>query len=108
MAWALGTPWNDMVYVGELLGLKVAVNEAVAYTKLLEYIKLGVLSEKSIAIASYALCGFANVGSLGILIGVMNGVVPERKDDFIKLGLKGMLVGAFASFMTAAFASLFL
>ena len=108
MAWALGTPWNDLIYVGELLGLKVAVNEAVAYTKLLEYIKLGVLSEKSIAIASYALCGFANVGSLGILIGVMNGVVPERKDDFIKLGMKGMLVGAFASFMTAAFASLFL
>ena len=108
LAWAIGTPWQDMAYVGELLGLKVAVNEAVAYSKLLEYMELGVLSEKSIAIASYALCGFANVGSLGILIGVMNGVVPERKDDFIKLGIRGMFIGAFASFMTAAFASLFI
>lgn len=108
MAWILGTPWQDLSYVGELLGLKIAVNEAVAYSKLLEYMKLGVLTEKSIVIASYALCGFANIGSLGILIGVMNGVVPERKDDFIKLGIKGMFIGAFASFMTAAFASLFI
>jgi len=106
LAWLLGTPMKDIFYVGELLGLKVAINEAVAYTKMLEYIKLDLLSKQSIIIASYALCGFANIGSLGILIGIISSVVPERKDDFIKLGIKGMIVAAFASFMTAAFVSI--
>ncbi|MGL5956065.1 MAG: NupC/NupG family nucleoside CNT transporter [Brevinema sp.] len=106
-AWILGTPMSDIFLVGELLGLKVAVNEAVAYTKMLDFINQGLLTDRSIAIASYALCGFANIGSLGILIGVITGVVPERKDDFIKYGIKGLFAGAFASFMTASFVSLF-
>ncbi|MGL4677202.1 MAG: nucleoside transporter C-terminal domain-containing protein [Brevinema sp.] len=106
-AWILGTPMSDVFLVGELLGLKVAINEAVAYTKMLDFINQGLLTDKSIAIASYALCGFANIGSLGILIGVITGVVPERKNDFIKYGIKGLLAGAFASFMTASFVSLF-
>lgn len=100
----LGVENADAGYVGELLSLKITANEAVAYAKLLEFKEF--ISERSLMISSYALCGFANFGSLGILLGAMNGVCPERSGDFAKFGVKAVFFGALASWMTAAFAGI--
>lgn len=100
----LGVAKTDASYVGELLALKITANEAVAYAKLLD-IK-DIISPRSLMISTYALCGFANLGSLGILLGAMNGVCPERSGDFAKFGIKAVFFGAFASWMTAAFVAI--
>jgi CNT family concentrative nucleoside transporter len=111
IAWVMGIPWSDCPAAGELLGKKMVANEFVAYGKLSEWIKPGspvVLQERSIIILTYALCGFANFSSIGIQIGGIGGMAPERQRDLAKLGLRAMLGGALANFMTACIAGMLL
>lgn len=104
LAWAMGVPWKDAAAVGDLLGLKIAANELVAYSKLAGQIGTAQLSPKAILIATYALCGFANFASIGIQLGGISAIAPERKSDLAKLGLRAMFGGALASWMTASIA----
>jgi CNT family concentrative nucleoside transporter len=102
-AFLLGVEWNDIPEVGQLLGLKVAVNELVAYDVLTHQVRSHI-SDRSFTIATYALCGFANLGSIGIQIGGISALCPERRKDLAQLAPKAMMAGAFASWMTAAVA----
>ncbi len=104
----MGVPWGDVPRVGGLLGTKIAANELVAYSRLAEPTFRHALSERSFLIATYALCGFANFGSIGIQLGGIGGIAPSRKSDLARLGLRAMLAGAFASWMTACLAGVML
>ena len=106
IAWVLGVPTQDCGVVGGLLGTKIAATEMVAYLSLHEAIAAGRLSPKSIVICTYALCGFANFASIAIQIGGIGPLAPDRKHDLARLGLRAMIGGALASFMTAAIAGL--
>lgn len=106
LAFLMGVPWAEAGQVGNLLGTKIAANEFVSYLKLSQLINDGQLSERSITIATYALCGFANFGSIGIQIGGIGALAPGRRSDLARLGLKAMFGGALASWMTAAVAGL--
>jgi CNT family concentrative nucleoside transporter len=109
LAWLMGVPWADADKVGNLLGIKLSLNEFVAYGTLSQYMKTpGFLSEKAGIIATYALCGFANFSSIGIQIGGIAAVAPSRKADLAKLGLKAMFGGALASWLTATIAGILL
>jgi CNT family concentrative nucleoside transporter len=104
LAWCMGVEWEDVPEVGRLLGTKVAVNEFVGY---LDLVSLGdQITERSRAIATYALCGFANFGSVAILIGGVGSVAPDRRSDLARLGLRTMLGGALATWLTAAIAGM--
>ncbi len=102
LAFLMGVPWSEAGTVGNLLGLKIAANEFVGYLRLSELIGDGQLSERSITIATYALCGFANFGSLGILIGGLATMVPERRAEIAGLGMKSIVAGTLATCMTGA------
>ncbi|MBM3319410.1 MAG: NupC/NupG family nucleoside CNT transporter [Candidatus Eisenbacteria bacterium] len=102
IAWAMGVPAKDMLAVGNLLGTKIAINEFVGYVEL--GLAKETLSERSTIIATYALCGFANLGSIAIQIGGISGIAPERRGDLARLGLRAMAAGALASWMTACIA----
>ncbi len=102
MAWAIGVPKEDMFIVGGMLGTKISINEFIAYLELGELRET--LHPRSVVIATYALCGFANLGSIGIQIGGIGGIAPERRGDLARIGLKAMFAGAMASWMTAAIA----
>ncbi|KTF32205.1 Na+ dependent nucleoside transporter domain-containing protein [Xanthomonas vesicatoria] len=108
VAWVIGTPWADATTVGSLIGQKVVINEFVAYTELSQIVKgqvAGVsLSEEGRLIATYALCGFANFSSIAIQIGGIGGLAPERRHDLAKFGLRAVLGGSIATFMTATIA----
>ena len=107
LAFVMGVPVADCWTVGKLIGVKTVVNEFVAYLQLAEILKNGQpLSHRSIVIASYALSGFANFSSIAIQIGGISGIAPERRQDLAKLGLKAMVVGAIATFMTANIAGI--
>jgi CNT family concentrative nucleoside transporter len=106
LAWLLGVPWVDAGKVGNLLGVKLSLNEFVSYGTLGGYIQTGQLSERSIVISTYALCGFANFSSIGIQIGGMSALAPERRSDLAAVGLKAMLGGALASWLTATIAGM--
>ncbi len=110
LALAMGVPLEDCFAFGGLLGTKVAVNEFVAYLDLKNLIPLSLyaaqFSPRSLTIATYALCGFANFSSIAIQLGGIGGLAPERRQDLARLGLKAMAAGALASFMTAALAGL--
>jgi CNT family concentrative nucleoside transporter len=106
IAWVLGVPTQDCGVVGGLLGTKIAATEMVAYLSLHEAIAAGRLTPKSIVICTYALCGFANFASIAIQIGGIGPLAPDRKHDLARLGLRAMIGGALASFMTAAIAGL--
>jgi concentrative nucleoside transporter, CNT family len=106
LAFVMGVPWADAATVGDLLGTKLAVNEFVGYAKLSELIKVGELSERAQIVATYALCGFANFSSIGIQIGGISALAPERRGDLARLGLKAMAGGAIASWLTACVAGL--
>jgi CNT family concentrative nucleoside transporter len=111
IAWIMGIPWADCPEAGDLLGRKMVANEFVAYGALSEWIKPGSgveLSPRSVAILTYALCGFANFSSIGIQIGGIGGMAPERRGDLARLGLRAMLGGALANFMTACVAGMLL
>ena len=106
LAFLMGVPWHDAPTVGSLLGIKTVLNEFLAYQQLGEAIASGQLSERSRVIASYALCGFANFGSLAILLGGIGGIVPSRRHEVASLGLYAILSGSLASFMTACLAGI--
>ena len=108
LAWSMGVPWSDAHQVGNLLGIKLSLNEFVAYGTLGSYVQNGLLSERSVIIATYALCGFANFSSIGIQIGGISAVAPSRKADLARLGLRAMFGGALASWLTATVAGMLL
>jgi concentrative nucleoside transporter, CNT family len=103
-AWLMGVPSPDVAAVGELLGTKTILNEFLAYQQLQPLIAAGALSPRAVTIATYALCGFANPGSLGILLAAMTNLAPERRDDIVTLGAYAFLGGVLCSFMTACVA----
>ena len=106
IAWALGVPWRDAATVGNLLGTRMVLNEFVAYSQLGPL--KGMLDPKSFTIATFALCGFANFSSIGIQIGGIGALAPERRHDLARLGLRAMLAGTFANFLTATIAGMLL
>ena len=106
LAFILGVPWNEALTVGKLLGTKTVFNEFIAYLQLKELIQAGALSPRSITIATYALCGFANFGSMAIMIGGMGSLAPNKKDTIAALGLKSILAGTFTNLITAAIAGI--
>ncbi|MGD8279179.1 MAG: nucleoside transporter C-terminal domain-containing protein, partial [Gemmatimonadota bacterium] len=106
LAWLMGVPWADATTVGSLLGIKTVVNEFVAYLQLGDLLNSDVLSPRSIVIATYALCGFANFSSIAIQIGGIGGIAPSRRSDLARLGLRAMVAGTLAAFMTATIAGL--
>lgn len=108
LAWTLGVPWSEAELLGTLLGEKLVATELVAYSHL-QTLTIGVdLSRRTAVIASYALCGFANFASVGIQLGGIGAMAPERKGDLAQLALRAMLGGALASWLTAAIAGLLL
>ncbi len=104
LAWIMGVEWKDAGIVGMLIGKKTIMNEFVAYVDLVKY--KNVITDRSFTIATYALCGFANFGSIAIQIGGIGTLVPSRRADFAKLGIKAMIGGSLAAFMTAAVAGI--
>jgi CNT family concentrative nucleoside transporter len=106
VAWLLGVPWAEAARFGNLLGIKLSLNEFVAFGTLATHLHDGSLSERSIQIAAYALCGFANVSSIGMQIGGLAALVPERRAELARFGFRAMVGGALASWMTAAIAAL--
>jgi CNT family concentrative nucleoside transporter len=108
LAWVMGVPWSDAAMVGNLLGIKISLNEFVAYGALGNYIQQGQMSERAVIISTYALCGFANFSSIGIQIGGISAVAPGRRADLAKVGLKAMFGGALASWLTATIAGVLL
>jgi len=102
IAWLIGIPWHDAPTVGNLLGTRMVLNELVAYTYLGNYAKHGVLAAKSVTIATFALCGFANFSSIGIQIGGIGALAPNRRNELAKLGLRAMLAGTMANLMSAS------
>ena len=106
LAYVMGVPWADASQVGSLFGKKLIVNEFVAYADLVKLKAASVLSPRSELIATYALCGFANLGSIGIQLGGIGEIAPTRKSDLAKLGLRVVLGGSLATFMTATIAGL--
>ena len=106
VAWLIGVPWHDCGAIGNLLGTRMALNEFIAY------ISLGAqkmtLAPRSFTIATFALCGFANLGSIGMQIGGIGALVPERRNDLAKLGVRAMLAGTMANLISAAIAGMFL
>ena len=105
-AWAMGVPSHEIVQAGSLMGTKLAANEFVAYLQLKEFIDAGTLDPKTIAIVSFALCGFANLGSLGIQIGGISALEPSRRKDLTQVAVRALIAGTLASYMSATFAGL--
>lgn len=108
IAWLMGIPWADCNAVGTLLGKKTILNEFIASLDLQVLIETKAISERSIIIATYALCGFANIGSIGIQIGGIGGIAPNRRADLARLGFPAMVAGTLACFMTACIAGMLL
>jgi CNT family concentrative nucleoside transporter len=106
IAWAMGVPWRDAPVIGNLLGTRMALNEFVAYAKLGSM--QAALDPKSFTIATFALCGFANFSSIGIQIGGIGALAPTRRHDLARLGLRAMLAGTLANFVTATIAGFLL
>ncbi len=111
IAWVMGIPWEDCLLAGELLGIKWFATEFIAYQRLGEWSAEGSgveLAERSKTILTYALCGFANFASIGIQLGGIGGIAPDRRHDLAKLGLRAMIGGSLAAFMTACIAGIIL
>lgn len=107
LAWVMGVPWQDTAYVGSLIGIKTSLNEFVAYAQFAGDLGAGqVLEPRSAIILTYALLGFANFSSIAIQIGGIGGLAPERKADIAKLGLRAMIAGNLAAFMSASLAGM--
>ena len=107
VAWLIGIPWEEAGLAGELMGTKIVLNELVAYVEMAA-LPPSSLSPRSDVILTYALCGFANLGSLGIMLGGLATMVPERRADIVALGPKALLAGTVACFLTGAVAGLVL
>tara|TARA_R110000868_G_scaffold304437_28_gene565508 strand:+ start:1629 stop:2960 length:1332 start_codon:yes stop_codon:yes gene_type:complete len=105
-AWLIGIPWVDATSMGALLGTKIVLTEFIAYLMLAEEVAAATLSPKTIAMATFALCGFANFSSIAIQIGGIGGLAPGRKSDLAKFGLKAVFAGTLANLMTATIAGM--
>jgi CNT family concentrative nucleoside transporter len=105
LAWLMGIPWAEAHTVGSLLGTKTVLNEFLAYRDLAALLEQGAISPRSAVVASYALCGFANFGSIAILIGGVGGMAPSRRPDLARLGMRAILSGTLSTCMAACFAS---
>lgn len=106
-AWLLGVPWNECVVAGGLLGQKIAFNEFVAYVNLSPLIHAHALSQRTITILSFALCGFANISTIGILIGAFGSAEPRRRTDVASLAVRAVAAGTLSNAMSAVIAGLF-
>ena len=106
VAWLIGVPWHDCMAIGNLLGTRMALNEVIAYISL--GAQKATLSPRAFTIATFALCGFANLGSIGMQIGGIGALVPERRNDLAKLGVRAMLAGTMANLISASIAGIFL
>jgi CNT family concentrative nucleoside transporter len=106
VAWSMGVPWRDAPTIGNLLGTRMVLNEFVAYSQLGPL--KATLDPKSFTIATFALCGFANFSSIGIQIGGIGALAPNRRHDLARLGLRAMFAGTLANFMTATIAGFLL
>ncbi|ETN59423.1 sodium/nucleoside cotransporter 1 [Anopheles darlingi] len=106
LAFLMGVSWEDSGYVGEIIGTKTVINEFVAYERLGALIRNQTISPRSVTIATYAICGFANPCSLGISIGVLSALVPDRRTAITSVSMRAMFTGSVACFMTACIAGL--
>jgi CNT family concentrative nucleoside transporter len=106
VAWLIGVPWHDCGAIGNLLGTRMALNELIAYVSL--GAQKAALAPRSFTIATFALCGFANLGSIGMQIGGIGALVPERRNDLAKLGFRAMFAGTMANLISASIAGIFL
>ena len=106
LAWTMGIPWNESTMVGSLMGKKIVFTEFVAFADLRTLIVNNQISERAAIITSYALCGFANFGSIGIQLGGIGGIAPNRRKDIAQLVFKAMIGGALASWLTATLAGI--
>jgi len=106
VAYAIGVPWKEALDVGSLMGIKLVVNEFVAYLRMADVVAAGQLSNKAIVITTYALCGFANFSSIAIQIGGISPLAENRRGDIARLGLKSLLGGTIATWMTASIAGI--
>jgi CNT family concentrative nucleoside transporter len=97
----MGIPWKEAPIAGALMGTKTVLNEFLAYLDM-SRLPQGVLSPKSLLIMTYAMCGFANPGSLGIMIGGMGTMAPEKRDEIVSLGFRSIIAGTLATCMTGA------
>ena len=104
VAWLIGIPWNEAARIGNLLGTRAVLNEFVAYTQL--GLWKSTLSPRTFSIATFALCGFANLGSIGMQIGGIGALVPNRRNDLARLGFRAMLAGTMANLMSASIVSM--
>jgi concentrative nucleoside transporter, CNT family len=106
VAWLIGVPWRDCGLIGNLLGTRMALNEVIAYIAL--GAQKATLDPRSFTIGTFALCGFANLGSIGMQIGGIGALVPERRNDLARLGVRAMLAGTMANLISASIAGMFL
>ena len=106
VAWLIGVPWHDCGAIGNLLGTRMALNEVIAYIGL--GAQKAMLAPRSFIIATFALCGFANLSSIGIQIGGIGALIPERRNELAKLGVRAMLAGTMANLISASIAGMFL
>lgn len=106
LAWCMGAPWSESATLGTLLGEKIVLTELIAYKDLSQIRAAHEISDRTAIIASYALCGFANFASIGIQMGGIGGIAPNRKKDISKIALKAMVGGALASWITASIAGI--
>ncbi|MDZ7952917.1 NupC/NupG family nucleoside CNT transporter [Nostoc sp. DedQUE09] len=106
VAWLMGIPWADCRQVGALLGTKTILNEFIAFLDLKALIESGKISQRAVIITTYALCNFANIGSIGITIGGIAGIAPNRQHDLARMGVRSMIGGLLAGFITACIAGM--
>ena len=106
VAWLMGVPWADCAEVGVILAKKTILTEFIAYLDLMELVKPQAISERSQIISTYALCGFSNIGSIGIQIGGIGAMAPQRKGDLARLSVRALIAGSLACFMTACIAGM--
>jgi CNT family concentrative nucleoside transporter len=100
VAWLLGVSWKDAMSIGNLMGTRLVLNEFVAFSNLGPM--KDALDPKSFTIATYALCGFANLGSIAIQVGGIGALAPDRRSDLARFGMKAVMAGTLANFMSAA------
>ena len=106
LAWMMGIPWEEANMVGRLMGEKIVLTELIAYGTLGDLINNNMISDRSAIIASYALCGFANFGSIGIQLGGIGSIAPQKRNILSQIALKAMIGGALASWLTATIAGI--
>jgi CNT family concentrative nucleoside transporter len=108
VAWIIGIPWHDCKAMGDLLGTRMVINEVVAFQKLGALIDAAKFDPRSARIATFALCGFANIGSVGMQIGGIGALIPHRRNDLARLGMRALLAGTMANLMSASIVSMLL